>query len=184
LKRVTPSFTVEYRQAKRPSTESAIPGWAHVRPTPAGLDENANRIAVSVFKTVAAEPPADVISQSVPTGRILPSLVDTAPVTGKADAGGAQPRNHGSATQAGHFTQVAADRTVARQFGEHVYSAKDLEPSVRVAAILRLKQPTTSDLSVEKAGTPTSKKRSRRPAERQEKLDNVPRGVVTPAWDL
>jgi hypothetical protein len=34
LKRVTPSFTVEYRQAKRPNTGSAKLGWAHAQPAP------------------------------------------------------------------------------------------------------------------------------------------------------
>jgi hypothetical protein len=178
LKRVTPSFTVEYRQAKRPSTGSAKPGWADLRPAPIGLDEKTNRTAISVFKTVAAQPPADVISPSIPSGRILPSLVETAPGTGQADGGGAQSRSYEGAAQEGHVTQVAADGTVARQVGEHVYLAKDLEPSIAVDTILRLKRPTTSDLSVEMAGTPRSEKRTRRPAEKQEKLDNVPK---TPA---
>jgi hypothetical protein len=174
LKRVTPSFTVEHRQARRPHSGSAKPGWAQSKPAPTGLDEKANRIVTSAFKTVAAEPPADVMSPSIPTGRILPSLVETAPVTGEADAGGARSTNHGSAAKAGHFTQVAADGIVARQ-GEHTYPAEDLEPSIAVATILRLKQATTSDLSVEKAVTARSEKRTRRPAEKQEKLDNTPR---------
>ena len=87
MKRVTPSFTVEYRQAKRPNTGSAKLGWANAKPPPEGVDEKANWIAISAFKTVAAQPPADVISPSIPSGRILPSLVETAPVTGQADAG-------------------------------------------------------------------------------------------------
>src|ERR1700722_19259828 len=106
LKRVTPSFTVEYRQAKRPSTGSAKSGWANVRPAPIGLDEKTNRIAISAFKTIAAQPPADAISPSIPTGRILPSLVETAPVTGQSNAGGAKSGSDPSAAQAGHATQV------------------------------------------------------------------------------
>ena len=175
MKRVTPSFTVEYRQAKRPNTGSAKLGWAHAKPAPAGLDEKANRIAISAFKTVAAQPPADVISPSIPPGRILPSLVEAAPVTGRADVGGAQSRSYGATAQAAHATQVPGDVTVARHFDEHAYPAEDLEPSIAVAPILRLKDPTTSDLSVGKAGAPRSEKRSRRPAEKQEKLDNSPR---------
>jgi hypothetical protein len=111
LKRITPSFTVEHRQARRPSSGSAKPGWAHAKPAPAGLDEKANRIAISAFKTVAAKPPADIIAPPIPTGRILPSLVETETVTGQADAEGAQSRSHGSAAKAGHFTQVTADGT-------------------------------------------------------------------------
>ena len=123
LKRVTPSFTVEYRQAKRPNTGSAKLGWAHAKPAPAGGDEKANRIAISAFKTVAAHPPSDVISPSILPGRILPSLVETAPVTGQAAAGGAQSKSHGSASKVAHATQVPGDLTVARYFGEHAYPA-------------------------------------------------------------
>src|SRR5271163_3336585 len=43
LKRATPSFTVEYRQAKRPNTGSTKLGWAHAKPAPPGSDEKANR---------------------------------------------------------------------------------------------------------------------------------------------
>jgi hypothetical protein len=168
LKRVTPSFTVEYRQAKRPSTGSAKPGWANVRPAPIGLDEKTNRTAISGFKTVGAQLPADVISPSIPSGRILPSLVETALVAGQADAGDAQSRSCGAAAQ------VPADGTVARQLGQ-ACPAEGLEPSVAVATIRRLEQPTTSDLSAEKAGTPRSEKGTHRPAEKQEKLDNAPR---------
>jgi hypothetical protein len=124
LKRVTPSFTVEHRQARRPNSGSAKPGWAHAKPTPAGLDEKANRIAMSAFKTVAAEPPADLISPLIPTGRVLQSLIETTPVTGQADAEGAQSRSHESAAKAGHATQVPGDGTAARHFGERAYLPK------------------------------------------------------------
>src|SRR5580693_8544033 len=106
LKRVTPSLTVEYRQAKRPKTGSAKLGWAHAKPAPAGADEKATRIAISAFNTVAARPPADVVSPSIPPGRILPRLIETAPVTGQPDAGGARSKSHGSASKAAHATQV------------------------------------------------------------------------------
>ena len=178
MKRVTPSFTVEYRQAKRPNTGSAKLGSAHAKPAPAGLDGEANRIAISAFKIVAAKPPADGRSPPMPSGRILPSLVETAPVTGQADAGSAQSRSHESAATAGHSTQVAAGGTAARRRGEIAHPAEDLDPSIWVDTILRLKRPTISDLSVEMAGTPRSGKRTRRPAEKQEKLDNV---LKTPA---
>jgi hypothetical protein len=173
LKRLTPSFTVEYRQAKRPITGSTKPGWAHAKPAPVGLDEKANRIAISAFKTVAVKPPAEVMAPSIPSGRILPSLVETTPVAGQAGAGSAQSRSYGGTALAGHATQVPADGAVARQLGEHPYSAEGLEPSV--ATIFRLEQPTTSRLSAEKATTLRSKERTRRPAEKQGKLDNAPR---------
>ena len=165
MKRLTPSFTVEYRQAKRPNTGSAKLGWAHAKPAPAGADEKASRIAISAFKTVAAQPPADVISPSVPSGRILPSLVETALVAGQADAGGAQSRSCGGAAQAGHAARVPVDGRPARQVDEHVYPAEDLEPSIAVA---------TSDPSAVKARTQRSEKRTRRPAEKQEKIDAAP----------
>src|ERR1700730_2224368 len=106
LKRITPSFTVEYRQAKRPSTGSAKLGWAHAKPAPAGADEKATRIAISALKTVAAIPPADVVSPSILPSPILPSLFETAPVTGQAAAGGAQSKSHGGASKAAHAAQV------------------------------------------------------------------------------
>jgi hypothetical protein len=118
LKRVMPSFTVEYRHAKRLNNRSAKLGWAHAKPAPGGVDEKANRIAISAFKTVAAHAPADVVSPSIPPGRVLPSLIETAPMTGQADAGGAQSRSYG----------VLADGTVARHFREHAYPVEDLEP--------------------------------------------------------
>jgi hypothetical protein len=175
LKRATPSFTVEYRQAKRPNTGSAKLGWAHAKPAPLGGDEKANRIAMSAFKTVAAHPPSDVISPSIVSGRVLPSLIEAAPVTKQADARGAQSKSHGSGSKAAHAAQEPGDGIVAGHIGEHAYSAEDLKPSIAVAPTVRLKDPTPSDLSVEKAGAPRSEKRSRRPAQKQEKVDNSPR---------
>jgi hypothetical protein len=172
LKRITPSFTIEYRQAKRPSPGSAKPGWANVRPAPIGLDEKTNRTAMSVFKTVVVQPPADVTSPPIPSGRILPSLVETAVVARQADVGGAQSRGSGGAAQAGPATQAPADRTAARQLGAQVYPAEGLEPSTAAPAILWLKQP--SRLSAEEAGTPRSEKRTRRPADKHKKLDSAP----------
>jgi hypothetical protein len=133
LKRATPSFTVEYRQAKRPNTGSAKLGWAHAKPAPPGGDENANRIAMSAFKTVAAHPPSDVISPSIVPGRVLPSLIQTAPVTEQADARGAQLKSHGSASKAAHAAHERGDRTVAGHIDEHAYPAEDVEPSIAVA---------------------------------------------------
>ena len=168
LKRLTPSFTVEYRPTKRLNTGSAKLGWAHAKPAPAGVDETANWIAISAFKTVAARPPADVLSPLILPGRILPSLIETAPVT----AGGAQSKSHASASKAADAAQIPGDGTVARHFGEHAYPAEGLKPSV---GTLRLEQPATSPFSADRVTKPGSKKRTRRPAERQGKLDNVPR---------
>jgi hypothetical protein len=174
LKRITPSFTVEHRQARWANSGGAKPGWAHAKLAPACLDEKANRIARSAFKTVAAHPPVDVIWPSIPPGRILPSLVEAAPVTGRPDVGGAQSRSYGGTAQAGHAARVPVDRRPANQVDEHVYAAEDLEPSIAVAAIVRLKRRPTSDPSAVKARTQGSEKRTRRPAEKQEKIDATP----------
>ena len=174
MKRATPSFTVEYRQAKRPNTGSAKLGWAHAKPAPPGGDEKANRIAMSAFKTVAAHPPSDLISPSIVPGRVLPNLIETAPVTEQTDARGAQLKSHGSASKAAHAAQERGDGTVAGHIGEYTYPAEDLEPSIAVDPLLRLKDPTTSHLRVKKAGAPRSEKRSRRPAQKQENLDHYP----------
>jgi hypothetical protein len=168
LKRVIPSFTVEHRQARRPNSGGAKPDWAHAKPVPAGLDQKANRIAISAFKTVAAQPPVDVILPSIPPGRVLPSLVEAAPVTGRADVGGARSRSYGGTAR------VPVDRRSTRQVDEHVYPAEDLEPSIAVDTILRLKQRPTSDPGAVKARTERSEKRTRRPAEKQEKIDATP----------
>ena len=63
---------------------------------------------------------------------------------------------------------------MAGHIGEYTYPAEDLEPSIAVDPLLRLKDPTTSHLRVKKAGAPRSEKRSRRPAQKQEKLDYYP----------
>jgi hypothetical protein len=171
LKRVTPSFTVEYRQAKRPNTGSAKLGWARAQPAPE-VAEKGSRVAISAFKTAAGHSPAEAISPSIPRGRILPSL-ETLPVTGQADAERAQSRSEGSAAKADHATQLPRDGTVARQLGENIYSAEDLEPLVAVGATTpRLERPTSSDLSASKTRTPRSEKQIRHPAEKHAKLDH------------
>jgi hypothetical protein len=171
LKRVTPSFAVEYRKAKRPNTGSAKPGWAHAQPAPK-VAEKGGRVAISAFKTTAAYSPADVVSPSIPRGRILPSL-ETLPVSGQADAEPTESRSEGSAAKAGHASQVTGHGSVARQLGEHTSSAEDLKPLVTlVATIPRVVRPTPSDASATKVRTPRSEKRIRPPAEKHAKLDH------------
>jgi hypothetical protein len=192
LKRVTRSFTVEYRQTKRPNAGSTKPGWAHAQPAPAGVDQKANRIAISAFKTVAAHLPADVSSPSIAAGRILPSLVQVALVTEQVDAEGAQLRSQGDAAQAGYAKQAPADGTVSGKLGEQIHSTEDFEPSVAAATITPLKRPAPLDPSNSKAGTSRSEKRTRHPAEKREKFDHasstsadMPKAPpVTPAADL
>jgi hypothetical protein len=150
LKRATPSFTVEYRQAKRPNASAKL-GWARAQPAPE-VAEKASRVAISAFKTEAA----------------LGS--------GQADAKRVQSRSHGSAARAGHVTQVTRDRTAARQLGEHTYSAEDREPLVALGATTpRSECPTPSDPRATKARTPRSEKRIRRPSEKRAKFDRPSR---------
>jgi len=178
LKRATPSFTIEYRQAKRrPNSGSAKPGWANAKLVPTGLVEQTNRIAMSAFKT-AAKPPAEAIAPSLPSGRILPSLVESAPVTGQSNLGRAESGSYGSASQAGHAKPASASGTAARRLGEQTYAAEGLEPPLAVAATLLPEQPATSRGGAGMAATPRSKKRTGHPAERQEKLDEA---LVAPA---
>jgi hypothetical protein len=61
---------------------------------------------------------------------------------------------------------------VARQLGEHIYSAEDLGPLV-AATIPHLERPTSSDPSASKAGTPRAEKRIRPPAEKHMKSDHA-----------
>ena len=145
MKRVTPSFTVEYRQTKRPNIGSAKSGWANAQPAPEVV-EKGSWIAISAFKTTAARSPVDVVSPSIPRGRILPSLVDTSPGTEQAEAARTQSRGGGSAAKAGSATQVPGGGTVARLPGGHISSPEDREPLVAVGAMaprLRVRHPRT-----------------------------------------
>ena len=147
LKRVTPSFTVEYRQTKRPNIGSAKSGWANAQPAPEVV-EKGSWVAISAFKTTAARSPVDVVSPSIPRGRILPSLVDTSAGTEQAEAARTQSRGGGSAAKAGSATQVPGGGTVARLPGGHISSPEDREPLVAVGAMApRLESPTPSDPS-------------------------------------
>jgi hypothetical protein len=174
LKRATPSFTVEYRQAKRPNSGSAKPGWANAKPAQTGVDAQTNRIAISAFKTAAVKPPAETGAASIPSGRILPSLVETAPVIGQSNLGSAESGNYGKALQAGDVKSASADGTAARQLAEHGYAAEGLGPPLAVAAPLLLEQPATLHVAGGKAATPRPKKGTGHRTERQEKLDEAP----------
>jgi hypothetical protein len=134
LKRVTPSFTVEYRQAKRPNAASAKPNWVYAKP-PEGVDENVSRIAISAFKTVAARSPAYAVSPSIPRGHILPSLVEVAPVTAQPDVGRNQSKSHSSAVKTGYVAQTPGGGTVRPHFGKHAYPENDPAPLIAVATI-------------------------------------------------
>ena len=172
LKRATPSFTVEYRQAKRPNATNAKLGWAHAQPAPE-VAEKADRVTISAFKTEAAHSPADIISPSNPHGRILPSLVEAALGTGQADAERVQSRSQGIAAKAGHVTQGTRDRTTARQLGDQTYSAEDCEPLAALgASTFRLECPTPSDPRATTARMPRLEKRSRHLAEKHAKFDH------------
>ena len=148
MKRVTRSFTVEYRQTKRPNAGSTKPDWAHAKPAPAGVDQKANRIATSAFKTVAAYLPAVVSSPSIATGRILPSLVQVALVTEQVEAEGVQLRSQGDASQAGYAKQAPVDGTVSSKLGEQIRSAEDLK-SVEAAKRTCLKRPAPLDRALQ-----------------------------------
>ena len=127
------------------------------------------RVAISAFKTTAAHSSAEVVSPSIPRGRILPSLVETLAGTGQAEAERAQSRGGGSAAKAGSATQ---DGTVVRRPGGHIYSPEDREPLVAVGATApRLESPTLSDPNVSDARTLRSKKRIRRPAEKHARFN-------------
>jgi hypothetical protein len=167
LKRVTPSLTVEYRQAKRPNTGSAKLGWAHAQPAPE-VAQKGSRVAISAFKTADGHSSAKVILPSIARGRILPTL----PVSGQVDAERTESRSEGRAAKARHATQVTGHGTVARQLGEHTSSAEDLKPLVTAVATIPPVRPTPSDASATKAKTSKSEKRIRRPAEKHAMLDH------------
>jgi hypothetical protein len=166
LKHVTPSFTVEYRQNKRPNTGGAKPGWAHAQPAPKVAGKE-GRVAMSAFKTTAAHSPAEVVSPSIPRGRILPSLVETLAGTGQAEAERAQSRGGGSAAKAGSATQVPGDGTVARRpGGTHIFSrrpravggSRSHGPSVRESDTLGPERIRRENAKIEEADSSSCRK--------------------------
>jgi hypothetical protein len=134
--------------------------------------EKGSRIAISAFKTTAAHSPAEVVSPSIPRGRILPSLVEISPGTGQAEAARTELQGGGSAAKAGIATQVPGDGTVVRRPGGHIYSPEDREPAVAVGATApRFESPTPSDPNPSDARPLRSVKRIRRPAEKHARFD-------------
>jgi hypothetical protein len=171
LKRVTRSFTVEYRQTKRQAA-CAKRGWADAKPAPAGIEESPNRITLSAFKPVTAHLPVDVSSPSIAPGRILPSLVQAAFVTEHIDA---KARSYEGAAQAGDATEAPADEAVSGRRGEQIHSAERLEPLVATAKISRPKRPARLSTSALKAGPSRSEKRTPGPEEKRETFNKASR---------
>jgi hypothetical protein len=162
LKRVPPSFIVEYRQTRqRPSPGGVKLSWADTNRVPRGPNKTTHRDAISVFNTASAEQPAEVVAPSISAGRILPSLVEAEPLTAQSSSG---------ARQTGHITPAPVSQTAARPLSEPIHAAKGLEPPLAVASTLVPEQPVTSHLGVAKVARPRLKKRTGHPAERQEKL--------------
>jgi hypothetical protein len=172
LKRVTPSFTVEYRQAKRSNTGSTKPDWVHAEPPPAVFDKEANRIAISAFKPVAAKASADVSLSSIAPGRILPSLVEAALVAGQVDAKGDRLKSDSGATPLSYIAQAPADTASPIKVGERVYSSENLEPSVAPSTTNRLEHSPSLDPGASKAGRTRSETRTQRPPGKRAKFDH------------
>ena len=132
LKRASPSFTVEYRQAKRPKASAKL-GWARAQPAPE-VAEKANRSRYPLSKLRLLARQSRSYRPQIRTAAFYQILVEAALGSVQADAKRVQSRSHGSAARAGHVTQVTRDRTAARQLGEHTYSAEDREPLVALGS--------------------------------------------------
>jgi hypothetical protein len=92
LKRTTPTFTVEYRQNKRRlSLGDARWNAAEANLAPTKSDKASDRLAISAFKPAPTESQAEIILQTIPARRILPSLVEKGP---EADGSRHRKRKH------------------------------------------------------------------------------------------
>jgi hypothetical protein len=76
LKRTTPSFTVEFRQAKRRKPGSPRTGWLDAKGPPTTATKQPQDIAVSTFKPAADNVQIEGRAPSTISGRILPSLLE------------------------------------------------------------------------------------------------------------
>jgi hypothetical protein len=165
LKRVTRSFTVEYRQAKRPNAKGTKLGWALAKPKPAGINEKASWDEILTFRAVAADLPAP----SIATGRILPSLLQVAPATERVDAKLSRSRRSLGAAQS------PADGALPGELRDQSRAAEDLETSTAVATTIpQLEHSTPSDRSDPRIGKSRSEKPTGRPAKKREKFDPSP----------
>src|SRR3984885_2198760 len=75
LKRTTPSFTVEFRQAKRRKPGSPRTDWLDAKGPPTTATKQPQDIAVSTFKPAADNVQIEGRAPSTISGRILPSLL-------------------------------------------------------------------------------------------------------------
>jgi hypothetical protein len=169
LKRVTRTFTVEYRQSRRPNAGSTRADWAQAKPAPAGIDDKVNRMTLSTFKAAASHLPTDAISASAALGRILPSLDQVALATKQVKAKGTQSRRYRRAAQS------RAEGEVSGKLDPQIHSAIAFEPSVAAATIPQLERATSMDRSVPKTRPSRSDKRTPRPAENLKKFDPASR---------
>jgi hypothetical protein len=194
LKRSTPSFTVEYRQTKRRlHSGGAKLGSGQENLPPIGLNEMTYRVAISAFKTASAKQPGEVVENSIPAGRVLPSLVEADPVTGQSSRGrpnnmveprdaenpgdgGPKSTSYGGARQVEHITPARTSETAARSRDNRIHAAEGLEPRLAAAGTLVPKQPGTPRVGVGELATPKSKKRMGHPPEWRKNLDDAPVG--------
>jgi hypothetical protein len=174
LKRSTPSFTVEYRQTKRRLHRGGAKlGSAQESSPPIGLNGATHRVAISAFKTPSAKQPGEVVANSIPAGRVLPSLVEADPVTGQSSRGrpntmvepraenpgdgGAKSTSYGGARQVEHTTPTRTTETAARPLDNRIHAAEGLEAPLGAAGTLVPEQPVTPRLGVGEVATPRSK---------------------------
>jgi hypothetical protein len=189
LKRSTPSFTVEYRQTKRRlHPGGAKLGSGQENSPPIGLNETTHRVAISAFKTASNKQPGEVVAHSIPTGRVLPSLIEADPVTGQSSRGRpnnmVEPRDAENSGDGGakstsyggtrHTTSARTSETAARPLDNRIHAAEGLEPPLAATETLVPEQPGTPRLRVGELAAPKSKKRMGLLAEWRKNLDDTP----------
>jgi hypothetical protein len=187
LKRSTPSFTVEFRQSKRPKPGSSQTSWVSERLAPTALIKEPERIAESAFKLVADHPLMGSPEASLPLRRILPSLVDlespsTPSLSVDAKPRGAKRRKLG-AIGSGEVRQAEA----RRQTPETKTSTDALGEPAPVsieAPTPPSKERATHRAPVRTGKTSKPKKQSSRPADWRDKLEGVRSAPASPATTI
>ena len=181
LKRITPSFTVEFRHAKRSKFGNARPSWTNERTGPTPPIKESRRAAAAIFKHADIPQTDDGPSATM---RILPSLTErdtlAAPPVSKTLGAAREARKRfeqrtiqsGEVDQEGHRGRAADDGVRADPLEEPVQVPVGREPQ------LEMPKPQSGRVAkarntARKGGSAGPTEQPKREPDRVEKLDSV-----------
>jgi hypothetical protein len=191
LKRTTPSFTVEFRQAKRRKPRSPRTGWLDAKGPPTTATKEPQDIAVSTFKPAADNVQIEGRAPSTISGRILPSLLEmdslNAPPISGTSRGTYSPRRAKNkpdlrttasavVTQAEYRTKA---ETSTHSAEKSVRVSKDLEPGFG-ATKAPPEQIAEQRADLRQIGKSSPKRPARSPADRSGELAGAPLASLDP----